>query len=305
MSSLPSNRLKFGALAIGLAIVSHFALPDEARASPNDAQVIVELCEKMVLDSGGFVAEADQAWNVDLVLPNGGALYYMGTTHPSDASSLEYDEIIAAYRRFDPTAVFFEGCCEVRTKSEADARAIHETALVQFLAKLDGVAPISLEPSDISLRLALLAEYSALDVQLFYLLRDIAQERERRDAQGEVLRRRAQWYLDKLLDMPGPLPDWPLKSLEDVDNAVQVRWPSASWQTIPLNWFTPYVNSDSAGPLLFHQINRLENKYRNATMYRHLASAALRGERVFAAVGRSHVALQADALQCALGNQVG
>lgn len=289
-------------LAAGLVLASCIAFQAQAQ-DPNGAlESTVRLCADRVLDSGGFVADPNQVWDLDLVGPTGGALVYIGTTHPSSASSPEYDAIIRAYRQFRPTAVFFEGCCLVRAESEDSARAIHETALVQHLATRDGIRPVSLEPSEISLRLALLEDFPTLDVQLFYLLRDIAQERERRDAHGAVLRRRAEWYLTEQLNMSDALPTWPLRTLDDVDRALQARWPGYSWGSIPLDWFTPYVNADSVGPPLFHEINRLENKHRNATMYARLAAATLRGERVFAAVGRSHVALQADALRCALAD---
>lgn len=45
---------------------------------------------------------------------------------------------------------------------------------------------------------------------------------------------------------------------------------------------------------------RRSRSARNVHMFRVLTKAAMRGERVFAVVGRNHVPMQAPALRCAL-----
>jgi hypothetical protein len=72
------------------------------------------------------------------------------------------------------------------------------------------------------------------------------------------------------------------------------------WWQAPSAWFDPLKSSVETGGIFTNEINQMSSGYRDLHMFTVLSRSALEGKKVFAVVGRDHVAMQADALRCAL-----
>jgi hypothetical protein len=171
--------------------------------------------------------------------------------------------------------------------------------LARFLAGAAGIPARSLEPSRTDEVASLLQTFSPEDLVMFFALRPMMELRTRLGAAGPRLDSALARQLASVHRVPGlqdALPD-----TAALRSAFARTFPGIDPLALPPDWFNPVQSSEQTAKKLFNDINYASSMFRDAFMYRQLASAALDpAARIFAEVGRDHVPAQARALSCAL-----
>jgi hypothetical protein len=207
---------------------------------------------------------AAPAWRLDLAAASGGSLTYFGARHLRDPADPQFAAIEAAFAGARPTVVYFEGPDRgVGADAAETIRSRGESGHARFLAARAGIPVRSLEPGPAEEIAHLTQRFSGRQVSLFFILREVVRLRDLEVLQAAYGQ----------AGFPGP----------------------QDWRQARGEWFAP-----TPGGQFTNAINRASSHYRDRVMFERLSQAALAGERVFAVVGRNHVAMQAEALTCAL-----
>jgi hypothetical protein len=262
--------------------------------SPGD----VRRCEALLVSQQSAAAVPQPSPVFRLEARNGARLVYFGVRHTFDPADTQ---LVAMQREFagvKPTAVFFEGTSTRIDTSASDAvRTSGEPGFARFLARGAGVPSLSLEPPRDSEVGALLHQFSAEDLVMFYTLRPLEEARDRNGARRPRLDTLLARQLAALHRTPGLT-----SALEDTAafrSEFARKFPGVDPLAVPANWFDPVRSSDSSAKRLFNSINYASSMFRDVYMYRELAAAMLDPDaRIFAEVGHSHIPAQAQALRC-------
>lgn len=208
-----------------------------------------------------------------------------------------------AFQRFHPTLVFYEGRApEPSTNFDDAIRRGGESALLRILAREAATPARTLEPDPLEERRALLRTFPADQVELFYVLRRVAQLRSRlpADQVDEDAQRSINDEAQRLRQV-GAEP--PFETIASMAVAAERYWPGRDWRTASLDWFDPRRPSSETGGVFANEVNAASSAFRNLNMYRVMTAAVLEGQRVMAVVGRNHPIQQRPALICALSAQ--
>ena len=271
-----------------------------ALAAAQELPASIESCASEVV-AYGVEPPRPNDWTLELpATAEGGALLYFGAAHSRDPGDEQVEDIVVAWALFDPTVAFYEGPDRgVGSSIEETVANTGESGLVRFLAGRDGVTLLRLEPSPVDEADHLLETFPADQIKLFYVLREAMRLREAERLQPAEIRERIANLLERarVLGTIGQV----ITTVEDLEAGYRRYWTEpAEWWQAPARWFYQLLTSDRTGGVFTNEINRGSSHYRNLHMFRVIASAALRGERVFAVVGRNHVPMQRAALACAL-----
>ncbi len=258
-------------------------------------------CEHLVVSQQDAAHSAARPFSLDLQNGRGTRLVYVGVRrHTFDPADSQFVAIQSAWQMLKPTLVFYEGTETLVGDSTADAiRRGGEPGLVRYLAARSGVPARSLEPSRAGEIEALRRQFSAEQLALFFAIRPVVEQRDRRHLQGPVLDSLLEQSLGRvnhLAGISGVPPD--LAALR----AAYSRWfPGMSPTGAPAQWFNPLRTSAETGSRFFNDVNRASSMFRDTYMYRLIATAGQTPQaRIFAQVGRDHIPSQAAALRCAL-----
>lgn len=241
----------------------------------------------------------ETTWSLLLEDLDVGALYYYGASHSDDPSHPQFDEIERAYDGFQPTVVFYEGPARpIAATWEETIGRYGESGFLRFLAERDGLAIERLEPDPVAEMQYVLQSFTPEEAMLFYVLREAARLRERKEMGEQEI----EDAIAAQLERAGSLMETPIASIADLEAAYLQHWsePEAWWMA-PSDWFVPTPDSVETGGRFTNAVNRASSHFRNLHMYRVLTEAVLGGERVFAVVGPNHDPMQADAVRCAVG----
>ncbi|HEY0038168.1 MAG TPA: hypothetical protein VGB66_15825 [Longimicrobium sp.] len=230
-----------------------------------------------------------------------GHLSYFGASHSRDPEHPQFAAIRQLWEQRRPTVAFYEGPSRpIAATADETIRQYGESGYVRFLAQQAGARVERLEPSPQAEVAAMLERFPQDQVKLFYVLRETARLRERQGLGEAELKAGVARLLQQANAMFGEQfgAAW---TIDDLDAAYRRYWtePAAWWQA-PTRWFDPLKSSAETGGIFTNDVNRASSEFRNRHMYTVLATAAARGDRVFAVVGRDHVPAQAAALHCAL-----
>ena len=205
-----------------------------------------------------------------------GALLYYGASHIQDPKDPQVADITARWDAFKPTVALYEG----RRRNFVYGALIEpfaglpEPALVHKLARRDGVPLYTLEPSYADEVAALLSDFAAERVALYFFLRVY-----RSEAKGVANNALALDLLNKRTDVEGlrdALPD-----LAAVDQLWQADFPNETgWRT----------HRSEVGYL--REISEASRRVRGEHMARILTDLVRKSQRVFAVVGSGHVIRQ-------------
>lgn len=234
---------------------------------------------------------------------DGGQLTYFGAQHSSDPADPQFAEIEQQWNAQRPQVAFYEGPNRPVPKDRDDAiRQTGESGFVRWLAARDGVQLGRLEPDPKDETTDLLRQFSPEQVGLFYILREAARLRERRNMGEAEIARTIDGLLERAANMG--LGAIPFRSSADVAQAYGRYWQEpAQWWQAPSRWFDPKAKSTDTGGVFTNEVNARSSTFRNITMVQRLSATAREGKRVFAVVGRDHVAHQAEALRCAISGK--
>jgi hypothetical protein len=292
---LPQRIAAVLCLALPLSLVSAAV----AKAGPVDRAA---RCESLVVDQAPSGPNRPRGFTLEIQGEARSRLLYLGVRHTFDSADSEIAAITAAFRDFRPTVAFFEGTQQSvgATMREAVEQG-GEPGLIRYLASRAGIAAHSLEPTRDLEAQALLREFSAEQLVLFYVTRMVEEQRDRRGLRGRALDSLFVLSLDRVNQvrpLAGALPD-----TVAFFTAYRRWFPSGDPGSAPSIWFDPFHTSGETGSKFMNDVNRASSRFRDVSMVRTLAHACGPSARVFAAVGRDHVPAQAAALRCALQPQ--
>lgn len=260
-------------------------------------------CDSKLISYLNWEETPHTEWSLQLTRPDGGSLQYIGASHSDDATHPQFELIRQAWKDQSPTLAFFEGPDRGTADSGTETiKRLGESGFVRYMAGLAGVPTQTLEPrpqEEVNYLLSL-KEFTPEQIKLFYILREANRLRERKNMSVEQTKEAIGQLMDKankvLPALAAVLPD-----IASLQPAYAKYWSApANWWEAPTEWFTPGGNGEETGGKFTNAINRHSSEFRNLHMYRLLTDAVLRGERVFAVVGRNHVPMQAEAIRCTL-----
>lgn len=250
-----------------------------------------------VLDYRSWRESPGQQW--DYRSPD---VLILGASHVRDPEHEQFARFAREFAAAKPTLVFFEGPDRgLLATSEQTIRKMGESGFARFLAKEAGVPARSLEPPPAAQLEALVREFPQDQVLLFFTLREAARLRDREgltgggldEAMGKLLGKVAALGREAGLDLA-------FTDVAGLQKAFERYWPNRSWRTAQSSWFSPLGDDASTGGVFLARINRADSRNRDRHMVRQFADGARRGDRLFVVVGRNHVPMITQALDCAL-----
>lgn len=227
-----------------------------------------------------------------------GRLVYFGARHTYDPNDPQLARIEKLWLMLEPDLAFFEGAdpenipAPVKTREEVVRGG--EPGFVLFLASRDGVPVKTLEPSRRDEIALLLEKYSAEEVKVFYVLRQVPEFKSgQHDETIESYTRNVLGWLSLSPELKGA----PRTIAELKASSARLFPQLADWREAPQTWFDPAVSP----PLTYlNHISRQLSEFRDRHMLVLLTEQVAQGKRVFAAVGASHVVMQERALRGAI-----
>ena len=264
----------------------------DSASPPND-------CIARVIPYSEWRPPREPSSSLIIYAPNGGSLFYFGAAHSDDPEDPQFAQIRAAFQDFEPTVIFYEGPERpLAETADETIRLYGESGYVRYLADSSGVEIARLEPNPSAEMQYVLQQFTAEQAMLFYVLREASRLRERKEMGEGAIKEE----ISQLLERAGTLmEESPIATIEDLEAAYKRHWTEPEdWWMAPSGWFDPVPDSSSTGGQFTNNVNRVSSHFRNMHMSRVLTEAVLRGERVFAVVGRNHVPMQEPAIKCAL-----
>ncbi|PAP75989.1 S41 family peptidase [Rubrivirga marina] len=229
-----------------------------------------------------------------------GVLHMVGARHSDDPADPQVAAIEAAWTAFRPTVAFYEGPERpLAATADETIRQTGESGLVRWMAARDGVEVRRLEPAPGPEFGAVAAAVGAEPAALFFVLREAARLRDRKDTTGPALDEPIAELLRRAAPLGLPLADLDALRAAYARHFSDVPGSPADWRDVPGAWFDPGADDTQTGGQFMAEANRASSTFRDRHMARALAEA-VPGERVFAVVGRDHVPAQAPALRCLL-----
>jgi len=222
-----------------------------------------------------------------------GSLLYFGAAHSVDPNHSQVAQMIHRWDEFRPTVAYSEGgISPLKETVEEAVRNEGETGLLRYFAERDKVPIRSLEPTDSSEVEMLLSHFTAEQVKLHYLLRQVMQFR--REGRVEPLEAYLGRYLTEFNAIVAL--DVPPYTVTEIKECVRRVLPLLEdWTRVPETWFYP-----TRSEAFTNEIARRLNRFRDEHMVELLTHAVMNGERVYAVVGHSHVVMQEPALRTIL-----
>ena len=260
-------------------------------------------CESKLVSYLNWKETPDTKWSLIIGEANGNKLSYIGAQHSDNENDPQFTGIKEAWKLQKPTLAFFEGPDRGTAATETESiKQFGESGYVRYLAKETGIKTQSLEPGpqDEVNYLLSLKKFTPEQVKLFFILRETSRLRDRKGLTEEELKATIAQLIPKanklLPEFATAIPD-----INSLQTAYEKYWTApANWWEAPARWFDPLKDGNETGGKFTNEINRHNSEFRNLHMYRLITDAVLRGEKVFAVVGRNHVPMQADAIRCAL-----
>ena len=283
--------LAAGAIAIaGILVLSRFA---QWGAAPVTLGEPVELPSRfMTYEEYGKVEHA-RPYPIEAG-DGAGRLLYFGIGHTRDPADPQLAEMRRRWEGFHPTVALCEGHLPFFVGTREGAfRRFGESATLYDLARESGIPIHSLEPTREEEAAHLLERFPAERVALFLTLRRYVSFRRGEGTEGaEGFVRGA---LQRVKGLPGLGESFP--DLEAMACFHAREFPDRpDWREVPETFFDP-GKTDT----WMNEVQTRSNRFRDAHMVALLVRLVRRGERVFAAVGASHVVMAEPALRAALG----
>jgi hypothetical protein len=230
-----------------------------------------------------------------------GALFYYGAEHTNDPANPQIAEIQRFWQTFRPTFAFNEGGAPpVFDTVEETVGRYGEAALVRWLARRDGVPVETFEPSRGEIVAAVSDRFTSEQIKVADVLRQLSQDSRRSeqyaisDMDAEIDR-----VLTTLSQTPG-LDREPKKASEFAGAATRLVPPGSDWRRPSADWFDPVPDPP---PTWFNAFARAESYVRDQAIVQRLARKVRDGERVFAAIGGTHVVIQERSLRSRLASK--
>lgn len=251
--------------------------------------------ENMLIKHKDWRETPDTRWDLSISEASG-SLYYYGAIHADDPSHSQFRIIREKWEEFKPTLVFYEG--PDRGIAETDTLTIRkfgESGYVRYLAAMRHIPTKSLEPPIKDLYEYLVKKTTQPEVDLYMLSKEAMRLRTRKGLAKEALADAIRTMMAQVENMLGR--KLSLRSLDELSSSFeQYLGREFSWWEAPESWYNP---QDQAMRIT-NRLAVLSTEYRDIYMVKKLSESILKGEKVFAVVGRNHVPLQVKALTYAI-----
>lgn len=223
-----------------------------------------------------------------------GDLLYYGAFHSVDLNHPQFLDIEQRWDAFRPTLAMSEGSLWPLAATREEAiRKYGEQGLLRFLAARDGVRMKCLDQPRLMQSQYLRRHFPAREVKAYMVLRQARVNQMLGRDPNDVADMEA--FLG-VLEKYRPF-RFPPHTLTNLDEFVKHEFPELQdWRRIPEEYF---YNKEK-GKFL-PEIHRYLMHYRDNVMLKTLFSELEKGRRIFAVVGRSHVAMQEPALRAEVG----
>ncbi len=235
-------------------------------------------------------------WEV-LLETSKGSLQYVGAVHIDEPNHKQFDYIKSKWKNFNPTLAFYEG--PDRGIAATDTLTIQkfgESGYVRYLANKKGIPTKSLEPPIADLYNYLASKHPQLTVDMYMLSKEAMRLRTRKDLGKEQLTTEITNMLAVVGKMLGR--ETAIKSVEQLSVVFEQQFgKEIEWWQAPTSWFDPQAKEAR----VTNELAVLSTEYRNVYMVKVLSENVVKGEKVFAVVGRNHVPLQIEALKYCIG----
>jgi len=224
--------------------------------------------------------------------PSGGALFYFGARHTNDLDDPQIQTLVTAWERFEPTIALLEGRLGYGPGGLRFAvQRFGEPGLVYALAHRDGVDVYSIEPDGADHARALANATDPEAAAAMLAIRYVWSNEQRPYSTAsieEALHKRAIGVLDGVF-----------ANAEAFDAFWRERWISelGDWRELDSDPLIP-----RRGRTELESVWAVDTELRDVHMTRVLVEEVRAGKRVFAVIGRSHVAVQEPALRALLPN---
>ncbi len=269
-----------------------------SRAALGAAWIVVASCgagRAGLMSFEEFARVGRRAPHVLSASAGAGRLLYYGSRHTFDPADPQLGDIERGWNGFDPTLAIIEGGVPPAPATREEAvRRSGERGWVRFLAARDSVPTASLEPDRAVEVTALRREYTAEQIKVYYVLRQIPQYRSG-GAPGPIVAfvERALQQTARVGGLAGP----PRSVAELRGACARLLARLADCLDVTDDWFDPTV----AEPRGYtNRLSRSSGAFRDRHMVDLITRAVRRGERVFAIAGFGHVVMQERALRAAM-----
>ena len=234
-------------------------------------------------------------WPYNITLESAkGDLFYFGSYHTSNPDDPLIDTIVAAWQDYAPSLALTENTGGFAPGGQRRAiKSLGEFGMVIRLADRDGIPIYSLEPTWDDEIGMVTERFTPAEATVFYTLRVYLSERgnERDPAKMDKLARHLLGKRGSRPGLDGAIPD--LATFDAVWS--QSFDDERDWRTLPPEAIWP-----GREPTKLQAISRFVNEVRDRHMARVVLDFVMKGERVFAIAGGSHVVKQEPVLRAAL-----
>ncbi|MBC8767806.1 hypothetical protein H4O18_07375 [Arenibacter sp. BSSL-BM3] len=256
-------------------------------------------CKDLLLEYADFMETDSTQWHLNLKdNTNSTALLYFGAIHSKDASHPQFQEILVAWNSGEYDIALFEGPNRgILSTMEETIVKLGESGYVRYLANEKDILVASLEPSPIA-EIEYLSKVFPIDrIKLFFLLREAQRVREAFGMDKEQV----VGHIDKLLLKANAISllEDTITTVPELEKAYIHYWGNdREWWQAPKEWFTPSGNSSETGGIFTNEINKYSSSFRDLHMIELITGLLKEGKKIFAVVGRNHIPIQADVLEC-------
>ena len=211
-------------------------------------------------------------------------LLFLGTYHSFDPSDSQHAEIEALFAKFAPTLLIVEGGDWPIADSREEAISRYgEMGWARLLAARAGVESTSFEPRMGNEIAAVLEEFPAEDVKLYYTLRWVPQFNSN-DPDGR------DDYIERELRRLGRYSglDVPPRTLAELSTLTRRRLGIRDWRSLGYEWTDPVTRNEPTAMSFLNKVAAASARVRDASLQQQALAAVARGERVLVIAGKAH-----------------
>lgn len=233
-----------------------------------------------------------------------GSLTFLGVNHISPPQPAFFARLTEIVARTQPTRIYLEVddvsyIASLPQDVDEVIRTRGEPSYLGFIARREGIALRPMEPRPEQLYLAVRQSFSAEQVLIARVLREVQIMRDRSRLFGERLEQftTAAIQQQRQLMTPDERASAP-SNIFEFTMAVSRLWPGLDWRQVPAEWSNPLLNSEQTGSRFVNAVFTAETRIRDEHALAILLQDVVNGHRLLAMAGRTHAETQLRTLTC-------
>jgi len=238
-----------------------------------------------------------------------GTLLFIGVEHVISPNQDLFNYLENSVSSVKPDEIFVEvDDTSYLAKLSSDKTRIIQTrgepSYMGFIARQANIPVLPLDPQPRNLFENLRKSFSANDIGIAFVLREIELARDRRHLFGEALEREASPALAEQHRISKESGDnFAVVNIFQLTRAVDSRWRGLDWRQVPAEWFNPLLKSDFTDSKFVNTIFTEEMAIRDRHALDLLLAQVILGKRVIALAGRSHAESHLQTLNCSMAGR--